>query len=152
MRLPWPLPDSSFRRFRLLNSYAAAKKGSAAPHRGEANRPKAKQGKANTVGKQRNQGAAGKPPTGNEKPEKPQRHRQNHQSAAQAKKSSKRIDQPHSPPTGNTSDAAIALRIPAGGEPITRGGPTLTRPVGRLPLLPSLLGKSVGDTSTPQPN
>jgi hypothetical protein len=24
--LPWPLPDSSFRRFRLLNSYAAAKK------------------------------------------------------------------------------------------------------------------------------
>jgi hypothetical protein len=26
MRLPWPLPDSSFRRFRLLNSYAAAKK------------------------------------------------------------------------------------------------------------------------------
>src|ERR1700733_9995811 len=127
----------------LLTFFAAAKKVSAAPHRGEANRPTAKQGKANTAGKQ---------PTGNEKPEKPQRHRQNHQSAAQAKKSSKRIDQPRSPPTGNTSDAAIALRIPAGGEPITRGGATLTRPVGRLPLLPSLLGKPVGDTSTPQPN
>jgi hypothetical protein len=46
------LPDSSFRRFRLLNSYAAAKKVSAAPHRGEANRPLRKQRKANAVGKQ----------------------------------------------------------------------------------------------------
>jgi hypothetical protein len=44
------LPDSSFRRFRLLNSYAAAKKVSAAPHRGEANRPIRMQGKANAVG------------------------------------------------------------------------------------------------------
>src|SRR5271165_1940562 len=32
--------------------YTAAKKVSAAPHRGEANRPKAKQGKANAMGKQ----------------------------------------------------------------------------------------------------
>jgi predicted lipoprotein len=36
----------------LLNSYAAAKKVSAAPHRGEANRPIRIQGKANAVGKQ----------------------------------------------------------------------------------------------------
>ena len=49
MRLPWHLPGLSFLRFRLLNSYAAAKKVSAAPHRGEANRPLRKQGKANTV-------------------------------------------------------------------------------------------------------
>src|SRR5580658_9239684 len=54
MRLPWPLPDSSFRRFRLLNSYAAAKKVSAAPHRGEANRPITMQGKATTTRQQPN--------------------------------------------------------------------------------------------------
>src|SRR5271156_2751190 len=47
MRSHWPLPDLSFHRFRPLNSYAAAKKVSAAPHRGEANRPLRKQGKAN---------------------------------------------------------------------------------------------------------
>ena len=39
---------------------AAAKKVSAAPHRGEANRPLRKQGEANAVGKQPKQGAAGK--------------------------------------------------------------------------------------------
>src|SRR5277367_4947946 len=50
MRSHWPLPDLSFHRFRPLNSYAAAKKVSAAPHRGEANRPLRMQGKANTVG------------------------------------------------------------------------------------------------------
>jgi general secretion pathway protein K len=36
----------------LLTFFAAAKKVSAAPHRGNANRPKANQGKANTTGKQ----------------------------------------------------------------------------------------------------
>jgi hypothetical protein len=36
----------------LLTFFAAAKKVSAAPHRGEANRPLTKQGKANAAGKQ----------------------------------------------------------------------------------------------------
>jgi hypothetical protein len=36
----------------LPTFFAAAKKVGAAPHRGEANRPKAKQGKANTTSKQ----------------------------------------------------------------------------------------------------
>jgi hypothetical protein len=44
----------------LLTFFAAAKKVSAAPHRGEANRPLRKQGEANAVGKQPKQGAAGK--------------------------------------------------------------------------------------------
>jgi hypothetical protein len=44
----------------LLTFFAAAKKVSAAPHRGEANRPLTKQGKANTVGTPIKQGAAGK--------------------------------------------------------------------------------------------
>src|SRR6202012_2924194 len=44
----------------LLTFFAAAKKVSAAPHRGEANRPITKQGKANTPVKPKNQGAAGK--------------------------------------------------------------------------------------------
>jgi hypothetical protein len=35
----------------LLTFFAAAKKVSAAPHRGDANRPKTKQGKANTARK-----------------------------------------------------------------------------------------------------
>jgi hypothetical protein len=46
----------------LLTFFAAAKKVSAAPHRGEANRPKTKQGKANTAGTATNQGAAGNKP------------------------------------------------------------------------------------------
>jgi general secretion pathway protein K len=37
----------------LLTFFAAAKKVSAAPHRGEANRPLRKQGKANTLRPQR---------------------------------------------------------------------------------------------------
>jgi hypothetical protein len=46
----------------LLTFFAAAKKVSAAPHRGEANRPLTKQGKANNPKKTaKNQGAAGKP-------------------------------------------------------------------------------------------
>jgi hypothetical protein len=36
----------------LLTFFAAAKKVSAAPHRGNANKPKAKQGEANAAGKQ----------------------------------------------------------------------------------------------------
>jgi hypothetical protein len=45
----------------LLTFFAAAKKVSAAPHRGNANRPEAKQGKANTVRTPtKHQGAAGK--------------------------------------------------------------------------------------------
>ena len=46
----------------LLTFFAAAKKVSAAPHRGEANRPKAKQGKANALRTTKPQGAAGKTP------------------------------------------------------------------------------------------
>ena len=44
----------------LLTFFAAAKKVSAAPHRGKANPPLTKQGKANTVGTLTQQGAAGK--------------------------------------------------------------------------------------------
>src|SRR5277367_980435 len=66
MRSHWPLPDLSFHRFRPLNSYAAAKKVSAAPHRGEANRPLRMQGKANAVGKKPKgkANAVGKQPKG----------------------------------------------------------------------------------------
>jgi hypothetical protein len=46
----------------LLTFFAAAKKVSAAPHRGKANRPIPMQGKANTARKHPNQGAAGKTP------------------------------------------------------------------------------------------
>jgi hypothetical protein len=47
----------------LLTFFAAAKKVSAAPHRGEANRPITKQGKTNTPGTTaKKQAAAGKPP------------------------------------------------------------------------------------------
>jgi hypothetical protein len=46
----------------LLTFFAAAKKVSAAPHRGEANRPIPMQGKANTARKHPTQGAAGKNP------------------------------------------------------------------------------------------
>jgi hypothetical protein len=45
----------------LLTFFAAAKKVSAAPHRGNANRPLRKQGKANTAGKQK-RGNASRPP------------------------------------------------------------------------------------------
>jgi general secretion pathway protein K len=38
----------------LTNFFAAAKKVSAAPHRGDPNRPLRNQGKANTAGKQPN--------------------------------------------------------------------------------------------------
>jgi hypothetical protein len=41
-------------RFLCLSFFAAAKKVSAAPHRGNANRPLRKQGKANAAGKQTN--------------------------------------------------------------------------------------------------
>ncbi|MGF6532607.1 hypothetical protein P3T20_003403 [Paraburkholderia sp. GAS206C] len=44
----------------MLTFFAAAKKVSAAPHRGIANRPIRQQGKANTPVKPKNQGAAGK--------------------------------------------------------------------------------------------
>jgi general secretion pathway protein K len=56
-----PLPDtnrgghlqaSGCSPLSLLTFFAAAKKVSAAPHRGDANRPKANQGKANTAGRQ----------------------------------------------------------------------------------------------------
>ena len=50
----------------LLTFFAAAKKVSAAPHRGNANRPLTKQGKANTT----------------EAPAKPRRRRQTHITAA----------------------------------------------------------------------
>jgi hypothetical protein len=79
---PFPLVDrdgslqaSGCSPLSLLTFFAAAKKVSAAPHRGEANRPIRKQGKANAVGKQpktnptrptRMQGkpnTVGKPPT-----------------------------------------------------------------------------------------
>jgi hypothetical protein len=46
----------------LLTFFAAAKKVSAAPHRGKANRPIPMQGKANTARKHPTQGAAGKNP------------------------------------------------------------------------------------------
>ena len=48
----------------LLTFFAAAKKVSAAPHRGEANRPIRKQGKANTIGTQPNGIAKPKKQTG----------------------------------------------------------------------------------------
>ncbi|MGF6766964.1 hypothetical protein P3T24_007326, partial [Paraburkholderia sp. GAS33] len=48
--------------FNTVAFFAAAKKVSAAPHRGKANRPIAMQGKANTARKHPTQGTAGKNP------------------------------------------------------------------------------------------
>src|SRR3978361_195604 len=63
-------------RFLCLSFFAAAKKVSAAPHRGDTNKPIRNQGKANTVGK-----TTRSAPQAN-KPRKDQRHRQNNQKRA----------------------------------------------------------------------
>ncbi|WP_147408510.1 hypothetical protein [Paraburkholderia fungorum] len=65
-------------RFLCLSFFAAAKKVSAAPHRGNANRPLTQQGKAKEVSAQ--------PKQTNNKSRKGQHHKNNNQSAAQAKK------------------------------------------------------------------
>jgi hypothetical protein len=44
---------SGLSRFLCLSFFAAAKKVSAAPHRGDANKPLANQGKANTISAQK---------------------------------------------------------------------------------------------------
>ena len=69
----------------LLTFFAAAKKVSAAPHRGEANRPLTKQGKANTA---RNQ----------PKKRRKQTHQQQNPKRRQAKKPAKPQKTPRKPP------------------------------------------------------
>src|SRR3978361_627828 len=67
-------------RFLCLSFFAAAKKVSAAPHRGNANRPITLHGKANAVGKQPN------PPPQANNSRKGQRHRQTDNQAPRKQK------------------------------------------------------------------
>jgi hypothetical protein len=62
--------------FNTVAFFAAAKKVSAAPHRGIANRPIRQQGKANTPVKPKNQGAAGKKSPAKSDEKKQKAHRQ----------------------------------------------------------------------------